>query len=234
VGLRERLPAAAPSPRARAALVALVTALVLLAGLVEAGAFTRLDQFSLDHLMPWLVPGNAKGSTVAGLYRPFAIPTPTAIKLLDLWTYPCSVLVSALVVIGASIVLWRRVGLPAALAPGVIWVVGNGIEVVSKGVIRRPALFGTTDGERVHVTPFDGSFTSGHMMRGVIVAWAIALVWRRAAPWAAAWALLVGPALVLQSAHTITDVVGGALLGLVLVVAVHPVVTSPVAVGTAG
>ena len=52
------------------------------------------------------------------------------------------------------------------------------------------------------------------MMRGVVVAWALALVWRRAAPWLVVWVALVGPALVLQSAHTVTDVVGGALVGL--------------------
>ena len=65
------------------------------------------------------------------------------------------------------------------------------------------------------------------MMRGVIVAFAIVLVWTRACEVGrASGPLLVGPALVLQSAHTLTDVVGGALVGLILrradAVAVRP------------
>ena len=67
------------------------------------------------------------------------------------------------------------------------------------------------------------------MTRGVVVAWAVALVWRRATPWLVVWAALVGPALVLSSAHTITDVVGGALVGLLAVVAVHPLAVARVA-----
>ena len=66
----------------------------------------------------------------------------------------------------------------------------------------------------MHVDAFDDSFPSGHMMRGVIVAFAIGLMFTRSWKWAALWAVLVGPALVLQSAHTVTDVVGGALVGL--------------------
>ena len=55
---------------------------------------------------------------------------------------------------------------------------------------------------------------------------------RRSRAWL--WALLVGPALVFQSAHTITDVVGGALVGLIVVVAVYPLVASARTARTAG
>ena len=217
--------AAAPAPRERNALIALGGSFALLAVLVSAGAFTWLDQFSTEHLMPWLVPNNPPGSTTEGFYRPFRLHTVTWIKLLDLWTYPCSVLISALIVGAACCLLWRRVGPVIAVAPAVIWLAGNAVEVLGKGVITRPALHVPVQGDLVHVAPFDDSFPSGHMMRGVIVAWAIALAWQRLTPAVIVWVAFVGPALVLQSAHTITDVVGGALLGLFLVVAVHPLVT---------
>ena len=64
------------------------------------------------------------------------------------------------------------------------------------------------------------------MLRGVIVAFAIGLVFTRSWKWAAVWAAFVGPLLVLQSAHTITDVIGGALVGLILLVLMLSVVRS--------
>ena len=71
---------------------------------------------------------------------------------------------------------------------------------------------------------YDDSFASGHMMRGLIVAYTLTLLWSRASPWVWIWAALVGPALVLESAHTPSDVVGGALIGLLVLVPVHAVV----------
>jgi membrane-associated phospholipid phosphatase len=216
--------ALAPTPRARAALGGLAAALIVLTVLVVAGAVTSLDQFSLDHLMPWLVPGSPAGSSTAGFYRPFTLHSATAIKILDLWTYPCSVLVSGVVVTAACAVLWRRLGTVAAFAPAAAWVIGNAIEVAGKHFIVRPALYGTANGLRVHVTAFDDSFPSGHMIRGLLVAGAVVLVWKRATRWAVIWAVLVAPALVLQAAHTITDVVGGALVGVLLLVPVFAIV----------
>ncbi len=229
VGLRDRITAAAPPPHRFALLGGLAAGLAVLSALVQAGALSTIDQFSADHLMPWLVPGNSSGVTSESFYRAFPLHSPNAIKVLDLWTYPCSVLVSGLIMIVTGAILWRRYGLPAGLAPAAAWVLANGLEVVGKGVLTKPDVFGTAYGQRVPVVPFDDSFPSGHMTRGVVVAWAVALVWRRATPWLVVWASLVGPALVLSSAHTITDAVGGALVGLLAVVAVHPLGVARVA-----
>ncbi len=226
MALRERVVAAAPSRNAALVLGGLVLALVVLTVLVAAGSFTRVDQFSVTHLMPWLEPGLRGPGGSAGYYRPFALHTTTWAKLFDLWTYPCSLLISSLVVIWAAVVLWRRYGPVVALAPAAAWVIGNGIEVIGKGTITRPALYGHINGVPVHVTAFDDSFPSGHMLRGVIVAFAIGLVFTRSWKWAAVWAAFVGPLLVLQSAHTITDVIGGALVGLILLVLMLSVVRS--------
>jgi membrane-associated phospholipid phosphatase len=199
-------------------LAGLLLALVVLTVLVAAGSLTRIDQFSVDHLMPWLKPRSQGHSGSAGFYRPFALHTSTWSKLFGLWTYPCSILISSLVVIWAAIVLWKRYGPVVALAPAMAWVIGNAIEVIGKGTITRPPLYREAGGIPVHIEAFDDSFPSGHMMRGVIVAFAIGLVFTRSWKWASLWAVLVGPALVLEAAHTITDVAGGALVGCLLLV----------------
>ena len=115
--------ALAPTRRARALIAGLAVALAVLTALVAVGALTRVDQFSLDHLMPLLVPEASGGQDPAGFYRPFTLHTTTAIKLLDTWTYPCSVVISGLVVVWATVVLWRRVGPVAALVPAAAWCV---------------------------------------------------------------------------------------------------------------
>jgi membrane-associated phospholipid phosphatase len=225
VALHERVASAAPLSRRDRTLVAgLLAALVVVTIAVVLGAFTRLDQYSLDHLMPWLSPGTTGAEGHHGLWRPFKLDESPGHKLLDLLTYPCSVVVSGLVVAIAAVVLRRRLGTVAALAPAGAWIVGNAIELLLKGTIVRPAVYGSSDGERIHVVTFDDSFTSGHMMRGLIVAWALTLVWRRASPWVWIWTVLVGPALVVTSNHTPSDVLGGALVGLLVIVPANAVV----------
>jgi membrane-associated phospholipid phosphatase len=224
VALRDRSPVALPSRRGAALLGALAVVLAALVAIVETGALNRLDQFSVDHLMPWLVAGGDSGISAESFYRPFPWDAPAAIKVLDFWTYPGSVLVSLLVVVGAGYVLYRRAGIVAGLTPAAAWVVGDALEVLGKGVLTRPALHQSVDGAHIHILAFDDSFPSGHMLRSTFVAFCVAVVWPRATRWAAGWAALVGPALVLSSAHTITDVVGGALLALVVLTALWPVV----------
>jgi membrane-associated phospholipid phosphatase len=225
VALHERVASAAPlSRRDRALGAGLLAALAVVTIGVVLGAFTRLDQYSLDHLMPWLVPRNTAAGGHNGLWQPFKLHDSTAHKLVDLLTYPCSVLVSGLVVAIAAVVLWPRLGPFAALAPVGAWVVGNAIEVVLKGTIVRPAVYGSAGRARIHVVTFDNSFSSGHMMRGLVVAWTLTLLWRRASPWVWIWAALVGPALVFISAHTPSDVIGGALVGLLVLVPANAVV----------
>ena len=212
------------SPRARWVLGGLVAVLVVVSVLVAAGAFTRFDQLSLDHFMPWLVPGSGAPKGHSGFYLPFRYHTSNWLKLLDVVTYPCSLLVSGLVVAAAAAILWRPLGPIAALAPTGAWVAGNAIEVLLKETVVRPAVYGVAGGVRTHVVTFDDSFASGHMLRAIIVAYTLTLLWSGASPWVWVWAALVGPALVLEAAHTPSDVIGGALIGLLLLVPVHAVV----------
>jgi membrane-associated phospholipid phosphatase len=219
VAPRARSLAAAPSGRAWAVLGVLAGALITLTALVALGTLTRVDQYSLDHLMPWLDPSEQQRNTFAGYWRPFPLGGSTGLKLLDLLTYPCSLLISALCVGGAAVRMRRRGGRVAALAPAAAWVVGNGVEWVGKHTLARPALYGTAGGVRIHVVGFDDSYPSGHMIRGVLLAYAVALAWNLRPRWIVVlWAAAVAPALVLEAAHTPTDVVAGALIGMMLVV----------------
>jgi membrane-associated phospholipid phosphatase len=226
VALHERLDSVAQlSRRDRALGAGLAVALVVVTIAVALGAFSRLDQYSLDHLMPWLVPRSTSDDNgFGGLWLPFRAHGTVGLKLLELFTYPCSVLVSGLVVLTAAIVFRPRLGSVAALAPAAAWVVGNAIEVLLKHTIVKPAVFGSAGAVRIHVSTFDTSYASGHMMRGLIVAWTLTLLWRRASPWVWIWAALIGPVLVLVSAHTPSDVVGGALVGVLVIVPANAVV----------
>ena len=213
-----------PGRRRRLAIAGLGLALAVLVALVASGALTWLDQFAVDHVMQGLHPGRRRTHPWRGLYRPFSADTPWWLKVLDTWTYPCSVLVSGLVVAVVARVLWRRAEPIAAWAWVAAWVVGNGVEVVGKWVISRPGLFGMADdGQRAHVSAFDHSFPSGHMIRGLIVGAAVATLWRRAVPAILLWAGLVAVFLVVTSAHTPSDVVGGALVGTIVVLVANAI-----------
>ena len=194
--------------------------------LVQLGAFSWLDQLGVDHLMPGLEPGSPSSHDAAGIWRPFKLDSAWWVIVLNLMSYPCSVLISAAVVALAFIVEMRRGRLFAAVAPAIAWIVGTGIEVVGKSIISRPSLYGSAHGERLHVSSFDAAYPSGHMTRGVIVAAILIMLWPRLELLVLGWVLLVGPSLVLQSAHTPLDVVGGALLGTSVALVYVAVATS--------
>jgi membrane-associated phospholipid phosphatase len=198
---------------------ALVAVFALLVALVELGAFSSIDQFAIDHLMPPLTPGGQSTVSLSGLYNPFGRHTSWWVKVYELWTYPCSVLVSLLVVTTVVAVAFRRGRLATALVFAGAWVAGNAIELIGKELIRRPALHAAAHGVHFHVSAFDNSFPSGHMIRGMMVAATLLVVWPRAKVPLIAWCALVGPLLVLSAAHTPSDIAGGLVVGSVLIVA---------------
>jgi membrane-associated phospholipid phosphatase len=176
--------------------IALAAAFAAFAGLVAAGAFTRLDQWSIRHLMPGAELVNKKSNLAEGVVPLYHVDwhSGTAVAV-NLVTLPASFLVAL------AIVFWRSRPLAVAL------VLAVGVEVLCKGVLDRPPLYGGT----LHLRAFDSSFPSGHSLRTVLVA-------------AALWPLLRGSVLVWAAAslvlieiagwHTPTDIAGGVLLGL--------------------
>jgi membrane-associated phospholipid phosphatase len=188
---------------------------------VSLSGFTRVDQWSVDHVMPWLSPVTHP-QTVASIMLPFNGRPHGAEIPLELWTYPASVPVSTLVLALCCALLWRRGRRAAATAWAAVWVVGNAVEVVGKSVIHRPALHMLWHGGHTHVVGFDDSFPSGHTLRALLVAVLVGLLWRRARPAAAAWAAVTLALLVATNAHTPSDVLGGALLaGALAITAAH-------------
>jgi membrane-associated phospholipid phosphatase len=111
-------------------------------------------------------------------------------------TLPAAFLVAFAIVFACSRSL--AVALLAAVA----------VEVICKELLMRPALY---DGA-YHIRAYDSSFPSGHALRTVIVAAAVAWRFPRARLAAAVWAVASVVLLLLAGWHTPTDLVGGVLV----------------------
>lgn len=183
----------------RRSLVLLAALYAALAGLVAAGVFSRLDQWAVEHAMPG-AHFHAKQPSVLDALVPFLGAHEhsgwgLAVNLVAL---PAGALVSLAIL--AALRRWAVV--VACLA-------GDLVELVCKHVLDRPALFRAG----FHVAPFDSSFPSGHALRTVVVAGAIAWVWPRARLAVLVWACASIALLLLAGWHTPTDLAGGVLLG---------------------
>ena len=191
---------------------AFAAAFLALAALVATGVLTRLDRWSVHHVMPWARLGSQHLVDVSAVLVPETRSTLGG-TLVGLWTYPASPFVSGLIVLACAIVLERRGFRSSAFALCALWVAANVIEVAGKLALSRPSL---------GVRGFGHSYPSGHTVRSLVVATAIAWTWRRFGPAAFVWAAGVIVALVLLGDHTPSDVLGGALLAGVLLAAASP------------
>jgi membrane-associated phospholipid phosphatase len=208
------------------AIAATAAALAVLTALMLGGVLTGLDKWGLHHVMPGLDP-TAHGNGIVsseGLWRPFPLDVSWWKKVLDAYTYPGSALVSGAIVVIACTALVRRGRQLSALLWLGAWLAGSCIELIGKHLLTRPSLYWTTGRVRLHVVPFDNSYPSGHTVRSVVIAAIIVYVWRRARLPVAVWLALVPAALVIGAAHTITDVIGGLLLGALVVLATHAMI----------
>jgi membrane-associated phospholipid phosphatase len=175
----------------------LACAFAALAVLVAAGAFTRFDQWAVDHLMPGARFHHANGGLLDGLVPLLHSRWESAYGIAaNVVTLPASFLVSVAIVFACSRAL--GVTLLAAVA----------VEALCKEVLTRPALY---DGS-FQIASFDSSFPSGHTLRTLIVAAAVAWRWPRVRYLPAAWATLSLALIQLAGWHTPTDIAGGALL----------------------
>lgn len=195
--------------RARAVAAVSLVALAALAALVFTGALTGFDDYAIGRWMPWLRPSAPTLVHVRTLFLPETRSTAGA-TLVALWTYPASLLISALVVGACAYALDRRGARARAVGILALWTAANALELIGKAALTRPAL---------EVDSFRHSFPSGHSLRACIVAAAVAWTWRRAGIAAAAWAATVPIALVALGDHTPTDVIAGVLLALCLIAA---------------
>jgi membrane-associated phospholipid phosphatase len=199
--------------RARVAAAAGAAAFAALAVLVAAGTLTSFDQWAVDHAMPasHFVPGKP---TLTRALVPLWDESwqPAWRAAADVFTLPAYVVPAAAIVAFACLRLRgrRAVLLAAAFA------IGNAAEVLTKSRLTRPALHW----HALHLVGFDNSYPSGHTIRAVLVAAAVAWAWPRARGVAAVWAVCTLVALEVAGLHVPTDIAGGLLLAGALVLAI--------------
>jgi membrane-associated phospholipid phosphatase len=179
--------------RRNAAFVA--AAFALLAALVGAGVFHRLDQWAVSHLMPGLEPSPNEPSLADSV-----------VPLLgsdwgDGWSIATNIVaLPGAFIISVAIVAWRSRVLAVMLVAAVA------VEVICKEVLTKPALYL----DCVHIVPFDSSFPSGHALRILLVAGALYPLLRGSV---VVWAVAAVTLILLAGWHTPTDIAGGLLLG---------------------
>lgn len=181
--------------RRNAALLA--CAFAALAVLVAAGAFTRVDQWAVDHVMPGADFHNGEGGLLEGL-----------VPLLHSNWSSAYAIAANIVTLPASFLISLAIAFVCSRALGAALVAAVAVEVLCKEILTRPALY---DGS-FHIAAFDSSFPSGHALRTVIVAAAVGWRWPRARPIAVAWAIVSLVLIQLAGWHTPTDIAGGVLL----------------------
>ena len=195
-----------PAPRRPRVAIAGGLLTALLATLAATGVLRSVDQYAVDHLMPWLQVRPHHLVTFAALTVPSLHP-PAANTALELWTYPAAVLPSLLIVLVAA----RRLSRADAVVWCALWCAGNAVEVAGKLLLRKPDLYH----HAIHVASFDTSLPSGHTIRAFVLAGAVASAWR-SGRLALVWAASVPFALVVSAAHTPSDVAAGVCVVLTL------------------
>jgi membrane-associated phospholipid phosphatase len=177
---------------------------------------TGLDQWAVDHAMPFAGPPGAPPPPLVESLVPLLHASfhPVAAAVTQLVVLPGQAVISLLLVLLAAWRLWRSGRVEAALAWPAAWLLATALELVFRHTLSRPALYE----HGVHLVAFDSSWPSGHALRFAIVAAALATAWPRLHRPLAVWLAAVVALLELAGFHTPTDIVGGLLLATVAVV----------------
>jgi membrane-associated phospholipid phosphatase len=176
----------------------------VLAVLVAAGELTSVDQWAVDHAMPGAAFGG-KPAFADAVIPLWGVHWHGVLHVVsELVTSPASFTPATLLVAAACLAV--RGGTAVVFAAA--FVAGNAIEVLVKAALTRPAL----DAHGVHLAGFDASYPSGHTMRTVLVAVAVAWAWPRLALLAGAWAVSSIVLIELGGQHVPSDIAGGLLL----------------------
>jgi membrane-associated phospholipid phosphatase len=210
--------------RPRRLLLGLAAAFAALAVLVASGALHGLDQWAVDHLMPGL-EGTRKESSVLEAAVPLLHSSWSGglDAVANIVTLPAQVLISSVLFGVCCVVLWRRGRKRAAIAWGSAWIVGNAIEVLTKSTLSRPLLHAHGHA----IVAFESSFPSGHTLRAVLLAAVATAVWPAAGRWIVLWAAATLVLLEVAGFHVPSDIAGGLVLALLIVVAVRSASREP-------
>ena len=169
-------------------------AFVLLATAVNVGATRPIDRFAHRHLQP-LAGGNGH---------------PRLRELTDVLLVPFAPAVAAAIIVCLAYLAYRRAGMRTALVWPVALAAGFAVELACKVTVQQ-------DGNhswRALTWSIDSSYPSGHALRAVLLAFAVAWLWPRSRALVAPALLLVTVILVANGWHSPTDVAGGLLAGL--------------------
>jgi len=174
-------------------------AFVVLAVLVQATDFDRLNSFAQQHLSP-IAPGRGH---------------PRLNDLAQAVVSPGAPIASALVIAAAAGILWTRGRRREAAAWPLAYAAAIVLEIVCKLLIQQHRSgvwqgFGLT---------FDSSFPSGHMVRVILIAGVVSAVWPALRPVLVAWCVLVAGCMLVSGFHLPTDIIGGILAGMALATA---------------
>jgi membrane-associated phospholipid phosphatase len=175
----------------------LACAFAALAVLVAGGAVTDVDQWAVEHLMPGGRFHHPKNGLLDGL-----VPL-----LHSRWESPYGIAANV-VTLPASLIVSAAIAFACSRLLGIALVAAVAVEVVCKEVLTRPSLYHGS----FHIAAFDSSFPSGHSLRTVIVAAAVAWSWPRVRLIALAWAIASLVLIQLAGWHTPTDIAGGVIL----------------------
>jgi membrane-associated phospholipid phosphatase len=189
-------------------------AAVVLTMLVKRGHLARFDQYSVSHWMPWLEPT----PTISGLHGLLTPETRRATwgTVVALSTFPASIVVSGSLILAVVVLLWVRGRRRSSIVLLDIWIAADVIELLGKHLVTRPTLHETTWGYHGVLAGLRDSLPSGHVIRALVLATALAAL-GRAGRLAYLWALAVPVGVVTIGDHTPTDAAVGLAVGIALV-----------------
>ena len=159
----------------------------------------------MTHAMPEAQFTGAKPTFVDAAVPLWGVSWHTAVAVItNVVTVPAAFLVACAIVAASCLALRNR----AAVLLAGAFIAGNVVEEITKETLTRPPLYV----HGLHVAAFDNSFPSGHTLRTVLVAAAVAAAWPRVAAWALAWAAGSIVMIELGALHVPSDIAGGLLL----------------------
>jgi membrane-associated phospholipid phosphatase len=188
---------------------AAAAAFAALAGLVAAGAANGIDEWAVNHTMPGARFTGGKQSLLDSLIPLRHVHWHGAVHVAaELVTVPASVVPATILFALCCL----RLGGRRAATLGVVYVLGNAVEALTKATLTRPALHHGT----LHLASLDSSYPSGHTLRAILLA---AAAWRLIGVAAALWAGCAIVMLEVGGFHVPTDIAGGLLLATALLAA---------------
>jgi len=186
------------------AAAAAAVAFAVLAVLVAAGELTSIDQWAIRHTMPGAVFAG-KPTLLDAIVPLLGARWHGALHIAaEIVTLPASFTPATAVVAAACLAIRGRV----AIAVASVYAASNAVELLVKETLTRPRLYA----HGAWISGFNASYPSGHTIRSVLIALAVAWAWPRFGRFASVWAVASIVLLELGGQHVPSDIAGGLLV----------------------